>query len=49
MQVTGQPARTVDVSGPPTLYPLVEGAGDKRMTVDLAMSPGVQAYDFTFG
>jgi cytochrome c biogenesis protein CcdA/thiol-disulfide isomerase/thioredoxin len=49
VQVTGQPARTVDVSGPPTLYPLVNGTGDKRMTVDLAMSPGVQAYDFTFG
>jgi cytochrome c biogenesis protein CcdA/thiol-disulfide isomerase/thioredoxin len=49
VQVTGRPARTVDVSGPPTLYPLVDGTGDKRTTVDLTMSPGVQAYDFTFG
>ena len=39
----------MNVAGPPTLYPLVNGTGDVRMTVELAMSPGVQAYDFTFG
>ena len=49
VRVNGQPGSVVNVSGPPTLYPLVNGAGDMRMTVELAMSPGVQAYDFTFG
>jgi cytochrome c biogenesis protein CcdA/thiol-disulfide isomerase/thioredoxin len=49
VRVNGQPGSVVNVSGPPTLYPLVNGVGDLRMTVELAMSPGVQAYDFTFG
>jgi cytochrome c biogenesis protein CcdA/thiol-disulfide isomerase/thioredoxin len=49
VQVNGKPTSAVNVSGPPTLYPLVTGAGDQRMTIQLAMSPGVQAYDFTFG
>ena len=49
VQVNGKPPSTVRVAGPPTLYPLVTGAGGQRMTIQLAMSPGVQAYDFTFG
>jgi cytochrome c biogenesis protein CcdA/thiol-disulfide isomerase/thioredoxin len=49
VQVDGRPATQVAVSGPPKLYPLVTGAGDRSMTVHLALSPGVQAYDFTFG
>ena len=49
VQVNGQPRSTVHVTGPPTLYPLVTGAADQRMTIQLAVSPGVQAYDFTFG
>jgi cytochrome c biogenesis protein CcdA/thiol-disulfide isomerase/thioredoxin len=49
VKVNGQPRSVVDVSGPPTVYPLVSNAGDLRMTIDLAVTPGVQAYDFTFG
>jgi len=41
---------TVRVAGPPTLYTVVTGAnGDRRSTLTLTASPGVQAYDFTFG
>ena len=49
VRVNGQPGPVVHVAGPPTLYPIATGAGDQRMTVQLAMTPGVQAYDFTFG
>jgi cytochrome c biogenesis protein CcdA/thiol-disulfide isomerase/thioredoxin len=47
--VDGRLAPTLTVSGPPKLYPLVTGAGDRPMTVHLSVSSGVQAYDFTFG
>jgi len=49
VRVNGQPGPIVNVSGPPTLYQLVTGAGDSRMTINLALTPGLQAYDFTFG
>ncbi|WP_028936497.1 cytochrome c biogenesis protein DipZ [Pseudonocardia spinosispora] len=45
----GMPARTVTVSGPPTLYPVLSQPDGRRVTINLAVSPGVQAYDFTFG
>jgi cytochrome c biogenesis protein CcdA/thiol-disulfide isomerase/thioredoxin len=41
--------RTVRVSGPPTLYTMVNGAAAQRALLHLSMSPGVQAYSFTFG
>jgi hypothetical protein len=46
--VNGRPTKTVSVKGVPALYTLVSGAS-QRATLTLTMSPGVQAYDFTFG
>jgi cytochrome c biogenesis protein CcdA/thiol-disulfide isomerase/thioredoxin len=43
------PSRVVHVSGIPRLYVLVHGSVVRTATLHLAMSPGVQAYDFTFG
>lgn len=40
---------TVAVSGPPTLYPVARSTRDVRSTLTLKASPGVQAYDITFG
>jgi len=44
----GTPARTVTVQGAPTLYTLAEGS-QQDAVLTLRMSPGVQAYAFTFG
>jgi thiol-disulfide isomerase/thioredoxin len=47
--VNGRPTRTVVVRGVPTLHTLV-GPGDyQEGLLTLTMSPGVTAYDFTFG
>ncbi|MDM7831837.1 cytochrome c biogenesis protein DipZ [Cellulomonas edaphi] len=40
---------TVQVSGPPRAYPLVEGSRVAAGTVEIAPSKGVQAFSFTFG
>jgi len=48
VSVNGRPTKTVMVSGTPRLYPLVQGAY-QTATLTLTASPGVQAYDFTFG
>lgn len=48
VSVNGTHVKTVDVAGVPNLYTLVSGAlesGDLQLT----FSPGVQAFDFTFG
>jgi cytochrome c biogenesis protein CcdA/thiol-disulfide isomerase/thioredoxin len=49
VSVDGGPVRTVTVSGEPTLYRLLGPGPYQRATMNLALSPGVQAYDFTFG
>ncbi len=49
VQVSGGPRHLVPVSGAPTLYTLVNGTESSRALLHLAMSPGVQAYSFTFG
>ena len=46
--VAGSPPRTVQVSGAPTLYQIVDGPPQEGM-LDLAVTPGVSAYAFTFG
>jgi len=46
VSVNGQ---TIDVSGIPRLYTLYQAASAKSGTLLLHASPGVQAYDFTFG
>ena len=37
------------VSGAPNIYRLVTGDDPKRATLDVALSPGLTAYSFTFG
>jgi thiol-disulfide isomerase/thioredoxin len=48
VSVNGRHTKTVTVSGIPRLYTLVSGAY-QTSTLTLAASPGIQAYDFTFG
>jgi hypothetical protein len=45
----GHPLTTVKVSGVPRLYTLFSGSALQAGQLDLDFSPGVQAYDFTFG
>ncbi len=45
----GRHLKTVDVSGIPKLYTLLSGTGLQSGVLQLSVSPGVQAYDFTFG
>ncbi|MGD0314277.1 MAG: cytochrome c biogenesis protein DipZ [Acidimicrobiales bacterium] len=49
VSVNGKPTETVTVSGEPKLYQLVGSANSEQALLSLAVSPGVQAYDFTFG
>ena len=49
VSVNGKPTKTVTVSGEPTLYHLVGSTTSEQALLTLAASPGVQAYDFTFG
>ncbi|HEX3566419.1 MAG TPA: cytochrome c biogenesis protein DipZ [Acidimicrobiales bacterium] len=45
----GQPLPTVSVSGIPKLYTLYSGGSLQTGELTLSFSPGIQAYDFTFG
>jgi cytochrome c biogenesis protein CcdA/thiol-disulfide isomerase/thioredoxin len=45
----GKPLKTVTVSGIPKLYTLFSGSVLQTGTLTLTFSPGLQAYDFTFG
>ncbi len=45
----GKPLRTVVVSGIPKLYTLFQASSDSGGLLSLTFSPGIQAYDFTFG
>ena len=47
--VNGATTSTIAVTGVPKLYTLVKGSGDVRGVLTLSATPGVQAYDFTFG
>jgi cytochrome c biogenesis protein CcdA/thiol-disulfide isomerase/thioredoxin len=49
VSVDGRHSGTVDVSGVPGLYTLVGNASEEAGTLGLDFSPGVEAYDFTFG
>ena len=48
VSVNGRHTKTITVGGTPRLYTLVHGSYETA-TVTLEASPGVQAYDFTFG
>jgi cytochrome c biogenesis protein CcdA/thiol-disulfide isomerase/thioredoxin len=45
----GHHTQTIDVGGTPRLYTLYQAGSTKTGTLLLRASPGVQAYDFTFG
>jgi hypothetical protein len=49
VRVSGRPPSVLAVDGVPQLYPLVTRAGGRSAVLSLSASPGVQAYDFTFG
>lgn len=49
VSVGGRQTRTVLVTGVPKLYQLVDSSTSERALLDLAFTPGVEAYDFTFG
>jgi hypothetical protein len=45
----GSAPTTIDVSGVPRLYTLFHSKTTSAGTLVLTVSPGVQAFDFTFG
>ena len=45
----GHPVQTIKVAGIPRLYTLYQASSQTSGTLQLRFSPGVQAYDFTFG
>jgi cytochrome c biogenesis protein CcdA/thiol-disulfide isomerase/thioredoxin len=49
VQLKGKQTTTLPVSGAPKLYTLVNEAASQHAALTLSMSPGVQAYSFTFG
>jgi thiol-disulfide isomerase/thioredoxin len=49
VSVNGVPTHTITVGGEPKLYQLVGAANAESGLLSLKVSPGVQAYDFTFG
>ncbi len=49
VSVDGRPTQTVTVIGEPKLYQLVGSSRSQQALLLLSVSPGVQAYDFTFG
>jgi len=49
VSLNGQSLKTVHVGGVPTLYTLLSSPALKSGVLTLTMSPGVEAYDFTFG
>ncbi|MBB5889461.1 cytochrome c biogenesis protein DipZ [Kutzneria kofuensis] len=49
VQVDGKATQTVAVSGVPKLYTLVDNGPYQRSTLTLGFTPGIDAYDFTFG
>ena len=49
VSVDGTHTQTVPVGGVPKLYTLAQGASIRTGVMLLAVSPGVEVYDFTFG
>ena len=49
VSVNGRRAQAIDVAGVPRLYTLFQAGSSTTGTLLLRASPGVQAYDFTFG
>jgi hypothetical protein len=49
VSINGHHTQTIAVSGIPRLYTLDQAAAVNLGRLQLQFSPGVQAYDFTFG
>jgi cytochrome c biogenesis protein CcdA/thiol-disulfide isomerase/thioredoxin len=49
VSVNGRHTQTIEVAGTPRLYTLFQAGSSTTGTLLLHASPGVQAYDFTFG
>ena len=49
VSINGHHTQTIDVAGVPRLYTLFQADSDTTGNLVLQASPGVQAYDFTFG
>ena len=49
VSLDGRHLSTIEVGGVPRLYPLLTGTVLQSGTLTLVFSPGVAAYDFTFG
>ena len=49
VSTNGGPVRTIPVRGIPRLYTLLSGPSSTRGVLSVTFTPGVQAYDFTFG
>jgi hypothetical protein len=49
VSLNGAPIKTIHVSGYARLYTLLKQKSDSQGLLNLKFSPGVQAYDFTFG
>jgi hypothetical protein len=49
VSINGKHMQTIQVAGIPRLYTLYSANAVTSGTMLLQMSPGVQAYDFTFG
>jgi hypothetical protein len=47
--LNGKALATQHVSGVPTLYTILSGTKTQHGVLQLEVSPGVKAYDFTFG
>jgi cytochrome c biogenesis protein CcdA/thiol-disulfide isomerase/thioredoxin len=47
--VSGQPARVIQVSGTPDDHTVFAAASQQTGTLTMTLSPGLQAYDLTFG
>ncbi|MFB6829708.1 cytochrome c biogenesis protein DipZ [Streptomyces hydrogenans] len=47
--VDGEPTRTFDVHGTPTLYRLTDHGTARETRLELRLTPGLQAFAFTFG
>jgi cytochrome c biogenesis protein CcdA len=47
--VNGRHVAAIEVAGVPRLYPLYQAGAAQTGRLELTLSPGVQAYDFTFG
>ncbi|MET0735070.1 MAG: cytochrome c biogenesis protein CcdA [Microbacterium sp.] len=49
VRLDGGAEKTITVSGTPKSYALVEGADGSPGVIDVVVTPGVEAYSFTFG